>query len=68
MWAEAINTATYIKNRVPHKALVDKTPQECWSGEKTDISHLKVFGCVAYMHVPKKIDVNGILNPRGCVL
>ncbi|PNF37230.1 Retrovirus-related Pol polyprotein from transposon TNT 1-94 [Cryptotermes secundus] len=54
MWAEAINTATYIKNRVPHKALINKTPQECWSGEKTNVSHFKVFGCVAYMHVPKE--------------
>jgi hypothetical protein len=54
MWAEAINTVTEIKNRVPHKALVDKRPQELWSGEKTDVSHFKVFGCVAYMHVPKE--------------
>lgn len=23
-----------------------------WSGRKTDPSHLKVFGCVAYTHVP----------------
>jgi hypothetical protein len=34
MWAESINTATYIKNTVPHKALVDKTPQECWSHQR----------------------------------
>ncbi len=50
-WGEAVNTAVYIKNRCPTKALDSKTPQEAWSGKKPDGSHLKVFGCKAFAHV-----------------
>ncbi|KAJ3692026.1 hypothetical protein LUZ60_012376 [Juncus effusus] len=28
------------------------TPQEAWSGQKPTVSHFKVFGSVAYAHVP----------------
>jgi hypothetical protein len=44
--------AVYIKNRCPTKALDSKTPQKAWSGRKFDVSHLKVFGCKAFAHVP----------------
>jgi hypothetical protein len=27
------------------------TPQEAWSGEKLTVSHLRVFGCVAYVQI-----------------
>jgi hypothetical protein len=47
-----MNTAVYIKNRCPTKALNSKTPQEAWSGRKPDVSHLRVFGCKAFAHVP----------------
>jgi transposase InsO family protein len=39
-WAEAVNTAVNIKNRCPTKALGSKTPQETWTGTKSDVSHL----------------------------
>ncbi len=51
-WGEAVNTTMYIKNQCPTKALNSKTPQEAWSGRKPDVSHLKVFGCKAFAHVP----------------
>ncbi len=51
-WGEAVNTAVYIKNWCPTKVLDSKTPQEAWSGRKPDVSHLKVFGCKAFAHVP----------------
>lgn len=53
MWAESINAAVYLKNRSPHKAVKDKTPEEVWTGEKVNLGHLRVFGCIAYVHVPK---------------
>jgi hypothetical protein len=34
--------------------LDDKTPNEVWSGKKTSLQHLRVFGCDAYVHVPKE--------------
>ena len=47
-WAEAVQCAIYIQNRCPHARLNGKTPQEVWSGQKPSVSHLKVFGSVAY--------------------
>jgi hypothetical protein len=29
-------------------------PQESWSGKDHSVSHFKVFGCIAYAHVPKQ--------------
>ena len=31
-----------------------KTPKELWSVEKPDISHPRVFGCLAWVHILKK--------------
>jgi hypothetical protein len=50
-WAEAVNTATYIRNRCISRALNDKhiTPEEIWTGRKPNVKHLQIFGCDAYM-------------------
>ncbi len=60
-WAEALDTATYLRNRSPTKCLDQVTPEEVWSGVKPDVRHLRVFGCKTYSHVPKeergKLDV-----------
>jgi transposase InsO family protein len=51
-WAEAVYTAVYLLNRCPTKALQDKTPIEAWSNQKPSAKHLKVFGCICYVHIP----------------
>ena len=53
-WAEALNTAVYLRNRSPTTALDGITPYECFHGEKPDVSNLRVFGCKAFVHVPKE--------------
>ena len=53
-WAEAVCTAVIIRNRSPTVAVDNMTPYECFYGIKPDVSHFKVFGCKAYMHVPKE--------------
>ena len=53
-WVEAVGTACYLVNRSPSSALGDKTPQEVWNGKEPSLTHLKVFGCDAYVHVPKE--------------
>lgn len=67
-WAEALSTAVYLRNRSPTKSLQHITPVEAWTGEKPDVSHLRVFGCTAYAHVPK--DERRKFDPkaRKCVL
>eukprot|EP00253_Pinus_taeda_P033974 PITA_33974 len=53
-WAEVVDTACYLVYRSPSSALEDKTPQEVWTGKKPSLSHVRVFGCDAYVHVPKE--------------
>jgi transposase InsO family protein len=52
-WAEAVNTACYLQNILPSKA-VDKTPFELWNRRKPDVKHLHIFGCKGYAHLPKE--------------
>ncbi|KAG8481678.1 hypothetical protein CXB51_026593 [Gossypium anomalum] len=52
LWAEAVNTAVYLQNRLPTKALVYKTLFEAWFGFKPSVAHLRVFGCIFHAHVP----------------
>ena len=51
-WAEACSTAVYLHNRSPTAALKDETPFQRLFGRRPDISNLRVFGCVCYVHVP----------------
>ncbi|KAL0891955.1 hypothetical protein ABMA27_015190 [Loxostege sticticalis] len=53
-WAEAIHTAAYIINRSPTKSLCYKTPEEMWTGQKPNVSHMRTFGCEAMVHLPKE--------------
>jgi hypothetical protein len=54
LWEDEMGIACYLVNRSPSSVLDDKTPQEIWTGKKPSITHLKVFGCDAYVHVPKE--------------
>ena len=51
-WAEAVAYALYLSNRSPTRSVNGKTPQEAWSGRKPGISHFRVFGSIAHVHVP----------------
>jgi hypothetical protein len=39
-------------NQTPTAAVHGMTPEEKFTGKKPDVSHLRVFGCIAYVHVP----------------
>ena len=52
-WGEAVVTAAFIRNRVPTRTFKEKvSPYERWFGRRPDLSPLKIFGCVAYAHIP----------------
>jgi hypothetical protein len=51
MWAEAVVTVNYVRNRTPVSAH-GKTPWEAFYGKKPDVSHMRVFKARAFMHVP----------------
>lgn len=52
-WAKAIAAATYLQNILPSKATANTTPYELWYNEKPTVTHLRVFGSVAYAHLDK---------------
>ena len=71
LWMEIADTVVYLKNRSPTTA-VATTPYELWHGTKPDLSHLRIIGSTAYVHIPKekriKLDTNsheGILVGYG---
>ena len=54
-WAEAANCAAYILNRCQTKAVMNRVLEEAWSGIKQGVSHMRLFGCVAYAHIPDQL-------------
>jgi len=48
-WAEAVNTACYIINRVVIRSKLEKTPYELWKGRTPNIGYFKVFGCKCFI-------------------
>jgi len=52
LWAEAVLTSVYKKNRQPHSALEDQTPDEASNGAKASIKHIQPFGRECSIHVP----------------
>ena len=66
-WVEAVGTACYLVNRSPSSALGDKTPQEVWNGKEPSLTHIKVFGCEAYVHVPKENMSNLDKKAEKCI-
>ena len=52
-WSFAVRLAVYVYNRTPLIRAEYKTPFELWYRKQPDINHLRVFGCLAYVHVLK---------------
>ena len=52
-WGEALRTAVHVINRSPSKPLNGEVPEKMWSGKEATYDHLRVFGCRAFVHIPK---------------
>ena len=50
-WADAVSTAAYLINRGPSVPMEFRLPEEVWRGKEVKFSHLKVSGCVSYVHI-----------------
>lgn len=48
-WAEAINTACYIINRVYVRPGTKMTLYELWKGKLPKLSYFHIFGCICYI-------------------
>ena len=53
----------YVQNRTPHRVLDNKTPEEDFSGEKPKVNHMRIFGFLVYIHIPK--EKRNKFNPSG---
>lgn len=53
-WAEAVQTANHCKNISPAVAVAGMTPYEKWTGSKRNLEYLRIFGCHAFVHIPKQ--------------
>ena len=58
LWREAILSANYVLNRIPHKKS-NNTLYELWKGRPPFYKYLKVWGCLAKVevHVLKKTKI-----------
>jgi hypothetical protein len=60
LWAEAVNMAAYLQNRLPHKYLPSSTtPFERFQRKRPTISHLKPFGSKCYIHIREEARSSG---------
>ena len=50
---QAVAAYVHIWNRCSTTSLDSKTPYELWHCKKPDVSHLRVWGCTAYVHIQK---------------
>ncbi|MCO5564150.1 hypothetical protein L7F22_017806 [Adiantum nelumboides] len=55
LWMEAVACAAHVLNRCPTRALRTITPYESWYDRKPSVSYLRVFGCLAYAHIPQQL-------------
>ena len=77
-WAEAADTTVYLMNRCTTSGVHEVTPHEKYYGRKPDLSHTRIFGAIAYVHIPdekrQKLDpksekcilVGYSLKQKGC--
>ena len=61
-------TTVYVINRSPSPTLDWDIPQRVWTDKEASYRHLRVYGCLAYVHIRK--DQRGKLDPTTwpCIL
>jgi hypothetical protein len=51
LWAECLNTSTYLINRLPSTASLAPTPHQAIFGTPLSYDHLRVFDCACYPNI-----------------
>lgn len=54
LWAEAVDTANFLTNRSSTRANGGSSLYLQLFGQVPDLSHLRIFGFLAYVQVPKE--------------
>ena len=65
LWAEAIHTANYLRNRLYTTANNSGiTPYESIYNKKPSLNHVRIFGCAPYVHIQNH-NQKGKFHPRA---
>ena len=54
LWAEAIATVVYLRNRLPNRSIGKSTPSESLYNKKPSIYHLRPYGTKCFVHLPEE--------------
>ena len=52
LWPEAVAMATYLINRSPTRSNFGIPPEASYTGKSVDLKDLKIFGSLAFVHIP----------------
>ncbi|KAL6323545.1 hypothetical protein AAG906_039125 [Vitis piasezkii] len=66
-WGEALNTVVHVLNLTPCVPLEFDVPDRIWSNNEISYDHLCVFGCKAFVHIPKDERSKLDAKTRPCV-
>ena len=55
-WAEAMETANYLRNRLPTRSRShgELIPEEAWTDKCQNLSHIRIFGSLVLANIPDK--------------
>ena len=54
LWAKAIATPVYLRNRLPNRSIGKLTPYESLYNKKPSIYHLRPYGTKCFVHLPEE--------------
>jgi len=64
-WLECLTALVYVLNRCPTSALKGMTPYEAAYKRKPNVSHLRVWGCTAYVLLSVNKSLRQCIRPMG---
>ena len=50
-WAKAANIVVYLMNRCTTSGVHDVTPHNKYYGKKSNLSHVRIFDSISYVHI-----------------
>jgi len=54
IWAEAVATAVYLRNRIPNQSIEKTKPYESLYNKQPSINHLHPYGTKCFVHLPEE--------------
>lgn len=68
LWGECAIAAFYLAQRTPTRTLKGKTPYEAFFGKKPRLSHLREYGCRAFVLIQSRTNPKIYQHSEECIL